>query len=822
MKRYSPNDIEQKWQAEWAKSGIYQAKADPAKQKINASPMLPYPSGTGLHVGHVRNYSISDTVARYYRQRGFNVMSNIGWDAFGLPAENFAIKTGTPPAESTAKNIAYFKKQLLRLGISFDWSREINTSEPSYYKWTQWLFQALFKQGLAYQAEKLQWWCDKCKTVLADEQVVAGKCWRHDATEDPLVTKKSLKQWFFKITDYADKILESTDSLDWPEKIKTMQKNWIGRSEGAVVRFAIDDQGAPAVIDVFTTRPDTLFGATFLVMAPEHPLLERLIEFCDNPDEVAEYTEKARQKSELERETEKIKTGVVLEGIYALNPANNQKVPIWIADYVLMGYGTGAIMAVPAHDDRDNEFAEKYGLPVVEVIKKPQDYQGIYVGEGELTNSGSYSGMPNVDAKQKILSDLEDKGLANKQVNYRMRDWLISRQRYWGAPIPVIHCPDHGAVLVPEEQLPVVLPEVKNFAPDGSNTSVLAGVEDWVNVPCPTCGKPGKRETDTMDGYVCSTWYLHRYTDPHNGSEPFSREKLNYWFPVDFYFGGDHAVAHLLYVRFFNHVLADMGILPQEKSEPVKKLVFNGYINAEDGSKMSKSKGNTVDPMDIITSGYGADALRVFELFIAPYEQDTNWNTNGVPGTYRFLNRIWTLVQEFMESGNDSKADSQQPNRELLAVKNRVIKRVTDDMGTLGFNTAIAALMEATNDLYKIKAADAFDSAGWGDTLRAIVQLLAPFAPHITEELWQQLGGTGSVHIGGWPEYDEAYLVEDSLTIAVQINGKVRAELTVSADADQEQIVEAAKTNEKVATYLEGYEIKKIVFVPKKLVSFVV
>ncbi|MDQ3093860.1 MAG: leucine--tRNA ligase [bacterium] len=817
MKRYNPKDIEPKWQAQWAVDKIYETVEKPGKTKIFASPMLPYPSGAGLHTGHVRNYSISDAVARFNRQRGYNTLTTIGWDAFGLPAENYAIKTGTAPAVSTAKNISYFKEQLQKLGMSFDWSREFDTSHPEYYRWTQWMFQLMHNRGLAYQAEKLQWWCDKCKTVLADEQVVGGKCWRHDGSDDPLVTKKSLRQWFFKITDYADAILDATDELAWPEKIKTMQKNWIGRSKGALIKFSVSESDES--VEVFTTRPDTIFGATFLVLAPEHPLTMQIAKDSQF-DSVKKYVEQSIVKSDLERQENKEKTGV-FTGSYAINPANGESIPIWIADYVLPGYGTGAIMAVPAHDERDNEFAEKFSLRIIEVVKVHGDDHTV---EGTLINSEKYSGLTSSEAREKIVSDLAVSERAEEKTNYKIRDWLISRQRYWGSPIPVIHCPEDGAVLVSEKDLPVLLPEVENYAPDGTNSSVLAGVEDWVNVPCPTCGKPAKRETDTMDGYVCSTWYLHRYTDAHNSDMAFDPEKANYWFPIDFYFGGDHAVAHLLYIRFFQRVLVDAGIMDKSTVEPIKRLVYNGYINAEDGRKMSKSLGNTVDPMDIINQGYGADALRVFELFIAPYDQDTSWNTNGVPGAYRFLQRYWTLVYEFLDNkqGNTG-GNSNSENIEVLKIAHKTIKKVSSDLESLSFNTAVSAMMECVNSLYKIKASSGFEATdSWEFALKSLTQLLAPFAPHITEEIWHEQGQTTSVHVDNWPLHDEKYLISDTVQIVVQINGKLRANIEVSAGISKEEVLEAAKNEQNVVKHLNNQTIKKEVYVPGRLVNFVI
>ncbi len=823
MKRYNPKEIEPKWQQKWAADKIYQVKADDKKTKIYATPMLPYPSGSAMHTGHVRNYAIADVVARFYRQRGYNTLSTMGWDAFGLPAENYAIKTGTPPAKSTADNTVYFKKQLQALAMSYDWSREFTTSDPSYYKWTQWVFGLMYNRGLAYKAEKDQWWCQKCNTVLADEQVVAGKCWRHDGPDDQEVNKKKVSQWFFKITDYAERILAATDDLAWPEKIKTMQKNWIGKSVGAEVDFLVAGSADSAKsIKVFTTRPDTLFGATFMVLAPEHPLVEQ-ITTNQQQVEVQKYVGSAVKKDDIERQAAKQKTGV-FTGAYAINPVNGTKIPIWIADYVLMGYGTGAIMAVPAHDDRDYEFAQTFDLPIIEVINTEGDDK---TTEGVMKNSASYDGMESQQAREQIVADLAKKGAAAVKVNYKIRDWLISRQRYWGAPVPIIYCPDHGAVLVPDKDLPVQLPEVDNYVPDGQNSSVLAGVKSWVNAPCPTCGKPGKRETDTMDGYVCSTWYLHRYTDPQNDKAPFDSSKLNYWFPVDFYFGGDHAVAHLLYVRFFQKVLHDAGLANDQ--EPIKRLVYNGYINAQDGRKMSKSLGNTVDPMDIIDQGYGADSLRLFELFIAPYDQDTSWNTNGVPGTFRFLQRFWTLVQDFIEAEAQShKVEQSEPQissavpNDVLKIAHQAIKKVSQDIDALSFNTAVSALMEAVNALYKLKNNDFAPVADWRFALESLTQLLAPFAPYMTEELWHDLGHDDSIHKDHWPVHDESYLVADTINIAVQVNGKLRGEINMPTASEQQAVIDAAKADKKVQAYIAGKAIKREIYVPGKLVNLVV
>ena len=805
MKRYSPAEIESKWQQTWLDTKLYEVREDDTRQKKYVAGMFPYPSGAGLHVGHVRNYSIVDVIARYNRQRGYNVLNPIGWDTFGLPAENYAIKTWTPPAVSTLENIKNFKNQFMRLGMSIDWSRELNTTDPEYYRWTQWIFTKLFERGLAYQAEREQWWCPVDKTVLANEQVEAGKCWRCGNQ----VEKKLMTQWFFRITAYADELLDNVDELDWPEGIKAMQKNWIGRSVGAEVDFAVEGSGE--VVKVFTTRPDTLYGATFLVLAPEHELIPAL-----TTDEqragVEAYIQETNKKSDIERqETNREKTGV-FTGSYAINPLTGERLPIWTADYVLTGYGTGAIMAVPAHDERDFAFAEKFGLPIIEVIEKPADSdEACYHGDGPLKASGPYDGTDSSTAREQIVAHLEREGKGSEKTNYRMRDWLISRQRYWGAPIPIIHCEKDGAVAIPEDQLPVILPEVENYEPDGSGVGVLGRVDSWVNVECPTCGGPARRETDTMDGYACSSWYYLRYADPKNETAAWDKQKADYWMPIDYYCGGDHAVSHLLYSRFWTKAFADMGLV--DVREPVKKLVYNGYINAPDGLKMSKSKGNVVDPLELIDAGYGADALRTYELFIAPYELDAAWDPNGIAGTYRFLNRIWTLVQEHLEADTDDEAP--------VAAVHKAVKKVTGDLERLSFNTAIAAQMELVNELYKAKV-QGIGGEPWKETLTVLVQLVAPFAPHVAEEMWQQLGHEGSVHMAAWPTWDDSLTIEDTVTIAIQVNGKVRAEVVVAKDADKASLEAAALANDRIKEFLGSDVPKRVIVVPGRLVNIVI
>lgn len=818
MRRYNPGEIEPKWQALWEEKKVNEVTIDPSKRKTYASGMFPYPSGAGMHTGHAFSYTIVDAIARFYRQQGHDVLNPMGWDTFGLPAENYAIKTGTSPQVATDTNTTNFKRQFKRMGVSIDWSRELNTSDPEYYRWTQWIFTKFSERGLAYQKESLQWWCPVDKTVLANEQVESGNCWRCGTP----VEKKSMKQWFFKITDYADSLLEEIPSLDWPQKIKTAQTNWIGKSVGAEIQFSVAD--TDSTITVFSTRPDTLFGATFIVLAPEH-LFAKELAVGDFKDAAIDYIKESVKKSEIDRTNDTKEKSGIFTGSYALHPITGAKVPIWIADYVLGGYGTGAVMAVPAHDERDFAFASKFELPIIDVIAadpefgdasltKEADAPKVYAGEGVLINSGDFDGVATSEARERIITWLESESKGAAKTTYKMRDWLISRQRYWGAPIPIIHCETHGAVPVPDDQLPVLLPEIEDYAPKGDGKSALAHAEDWVNTTCPTCGEPALRETDTMDGYACSSWYLLRYTDPKNAEMAWSPEAANYWSPVDYYVGGDHAVAHLLYVRFWNHVFHDMGLVGFK--EPVKKLVYHGYINAEDGTKMSKSKGNVIDPLDIIDQGYGADALRTYVLFMGPVELDSSWDPRGVGGIYRFLNRAWTLVQEY----EASEKNVEKNDIAVRILQHRTIRKVTSDYRDLGFNTAIASLMEYVNELYKFKV-DGFSDAVWGEALRALVQMLAPVAPHMSDELWSQLGGQGFVQQAQWPAWDEALTVDATITVAVQVNGKVRGEVTIAKDADAESVRELALAHENVVKFVTG-EPKKVIYVPGRLVSIVV
>ncbi|MBR2994852.1 leucine--tRNA ligase [Candidatus Saccharibacteria bacterium] len=764
MKRFNPLEIEKKWQKKWEEEKPYRAEVKPGVPKMYIAEMFPYPSGAGLHVGHVRNFTIVDVLTRFYEQQRLNVMRPFGYDTFGLPAENYAIKTGTAPQEVTKANTDNFRKQAKRLGYAIDWNREINTSDPEYYKWTQWCFLQLFKKGLAYQKESYQWWCPVDQTVLANEQVENGHCWRcgHE------VEKKKMKQWFFKITEYADELLDEIDALDWPEKIKTMQKNWIGRSVGAEIDFKVVNDVHS--ITVFTTRPDTIKGATFLVVAPEYPDLQYIVS-DDAKEAVEKYKAEALKKSEIERQENKEKTGV-FTGAYAINPATKEKIPIWVADYVLSGYGTGAIMAVPYNDERDKEFAEKFDLPIVET---------------ELVDFDAF-GTP--------------------KTTYRMRDWLISRQRYWGCPIPIAYDKEGNPHAIPEDELPVILPEIQDYKPDESGRSALAKAKDWLKVKIPVKDpKTGKthleemtRETDTLDGYACSSWYLWRYVSPHDKKQAWDKEAIAYWAPTDIYVGADHAVAHLLYVRFWCKFFADLGYLPFR--EPIKKLIYHGYINAPDGKKMSKSKGNVIDPLDVINDGYGADTLRVYEMFIGPVELDAAWDPRSVGGVYRFLNRCYNLC---FDNKNES---SENKN---AVIRNKTIKKVTEDIYKCNFNIAVAALMEYVNELYK-------EGAATGD-LVTLAKLLKPFAPHLASEILEKYGADDE-----WPKWDEKYLVTDTVELVVQVNGKLRAKISVDVNDldDESKIIDLVKSNEKIAEYTKG-GIKKTIFVKKaKLVNIVV
>ena len=815
MQRYNPKDIEPRWQRIWDETGTYTTDLASNKPKYMAMSMFNYPSGAGIHIGHAMNYTISDVKARFKRQQGYESYHPVGWDSFGLPAENYAIKAGVSPQESMATIIPDYHKQYKAMGWSNDWEKEIATHLPEYYKWTQWIFSQMYRHDLAYQDARMQWWCDIDNTVLANEQVIDGKCWRHDGPDDPMVQKKEVKQWFFKITDYADELLEAIDDLDWTESVKLAQQNWIGRSNGAEVDFKLDSH--EETLRIFTTRPDTLYGATFLVLAPEHVLVHKLTT-AEQRSAVEAYVAETQKKSEVERQAENEKSGV-FTGAYAINPVNDEKLPIWIADYVLVGYGTGAIMAVPAHDERDWAFAQQFDLPIRFVYDQDGATEAEpYHGEGIVKQSGPFDGKPTSVVREEIVQVLTEKGVAEAVTNYKMRDWSVSRQRYWGAPIPIINCPKCGNVLVPDDQLPVILPELDDFQPSGDGRSALARATDWLKVDCPQCGGPAERETDTLDTYICSSWYMYRYLDPRNQQQIFDSAIINKWMPVDFYNGGDHATAHLLYARFVARFFSKIGLV--DNPEPFKQMLFNGKVTASDGSAFSKSKGNGIDPLEIIDSGYGADALRTYLMFAAPLEFGAKWDAQGVPGTYRFLSRVWNLVQDYKQQAAGELDDEHA--RSLQFVVHTMIKKVSEDLEQNRYNTAIAAAMACLNDLYKCKAEAFVKHEVWQESLEAIVACIAPFAPHISEELWHELGHSTTVHRDSWPRHNEAYLKRDEVTIAIQVNGKLRGTVLIAADADKTAIITAATANEKVHAHLEGKDIRKTIYVPGKLVNFVV
>lgn len=819
--RYNFAEIEKKWQKQWEESNIYKVTEDKDKEKYYVLEMFPYPSGK-LHMGHVRNYSIGDVLARYKTMKGFNVLHPMGYDAFGLPAENAAIKNGVEPAKWTYENMAEMTAQLKELGLSYDWDRQVATCKPDYYKWMQWIFIQFYNKGLAYKKENPVNWCPSCQTVLANEQVVDGKCERCDS----VVGKKSLSQWYFKITDYADRLIEGLDNLPgWPNKVKVMQKNWIGKSIGAEVCFKID--GFDKDLEIFTTRVDTLYGATYMVLAPEHPYVKELVAGTEYEKEVDAYLDKVQHMSEIERtSTTNEKTGVFI-GKYCINPVNDKKIPIYISDYVLMGYGTGAIMAVPAHDQRDFDFAKKFDLdiiPVVEANDPEIDVNNLkeaFVAEGNMINSGEFDGMNNMEAIDKMIEKLEKAGIGKKTVNYRLRDWLISRQRYWGTPIPMIYCDDCGWVPEKEENLPVMLPEDVEFT--GKGESPLATSKTFADAVCPKCGKPAKRELDTMDTFLDSSWYFLRYCDAKNDKEVFDKDKAKYWMNVDQYIGGvEHAILHLMYARFFQMALHDLGYV--EHTEPFENLLTQGMV-IKDGRKMSKSIGNVVTPAEIIDK-YGADTARLFILFAAPPEKELDWSDKGVEGSFRFINRVYKLVYENIEKYGkvdtvfkaETKADKQ-----LLYVLNATIKKVGEDVGDrFNFNTAISSIMELVNEMYKYKELKEFNKELYRDVLNKLVLILAPFTPHLCEEMWQGLGFEESVHKQSWPEIDEEALVKDTIEIVVQINGKVKLKLDVENGLTKEELEKVCMEDESVKELAEGKSVIKIIAVPNKLVNIVV
>ena len=833
---YPFENIETKWQKYWEDNGTFTVTEDknyPKEKRAYVLDMFPYPSGAGLHVGHPEGYTATDIYCRYLRMNGFNVLHPMGFDAFGLPAENYAIQTGTHPAITTSRNINNFRRQIKRLGFCYDWTREISTCEPDYYKWTQWIFEKLYEKGLAYESQAPINWCPNCKTGLANEEVKEGKCDRCGHQ----VEKKNIRQWVLRITDYAQRLLDDLDMLDWPESVKMMQRNWIGRSEGASLVFKV--KGLEEGLEVFTTRCDTLFGATYMVVSPEHPLVSKLTS-KEQKAAVEEYIAQAAKKSDLDRtDLAKEKTGV-FSGSYAINPVNGKEIPIWIADYVLISYGTGAIMAVPAHDTRDWEFAKKFNLPIVEVLKSKVDVQQqAWTEDGLHVNSGFLDGLNKADAIEKMLSFLEEKHIGHRTVNFKLRDWIFSRQRYWGEPIPLVHCPKCGTVPVPENQLPLTLPDVESYQPSGTGESPLANIGSWVNCSCPKCGGPAKRETNTMPQWGGSCWYYLRYIDPKNNKRFVDPEKEKYWMPVDLYIGGtEHAVLHLLYARFWHKVLYDLGQV--STPEPFQRLVNQGMITAyayqrknkslvpadqieeKDGdffdketgeklerviAKMSKSLKNVINPDEVI-SQYGADTMRMYEMFMGPLQVSKPWSTTGIAGVWRFIDRIWRLSEE--KPISEDKAPEQ-----LIKTLNKTIKKVGEDTNTLNFNTAISQMMIYVNELYKL---DNLPREAW----EPLVLMLAPYVPHMAEELWERAGHKPSVCNQKWPEYIHELTVDENITFVVQVNGKVRAKIDCPKGMSQQDAVKTAKENENVSRYLEGQQILKEIYVPNKLISFVV
>lgn len=799
---YNHKVVEGKWQKVWDDNKAFAATDDYSKPKYYALVEFPYPSGQGLHVGHPRPYTALDIVARKRRMQGYNVLYPMGWDAFGLPTENYAIKNKIHPKEVTKTNVARFKKQLHSLGYSFDWDREINTTDPEYYKWTQWIFLKLFKAGLAYKKEMPINWCTSCKVGLANEEVVNGVCERCGSE----VVRKVKSEWMLKITDYADKLIEGLDGVDYIERVKVSQKNWIGRSTGAEVDFSV--KGKEDKLRIYTTRCDTLFGVTYMVVSPEHPILDKYKDEIGNWSDIEAYREQAAKKSDFERsELAKDKTGVCIDGLTAINPVNGKEIPIYVSDYVLMSYGTGAIMAVPAHDDRDWEFAKKFGLPLIQVVAKDGEEVDINeaaftdVATGVLINSDFLNGLEVKDAKEKMIKFLEEKGIGQAKTNYKLRDWVFSRQRYWGEPIPIVHCDKCGYVPIDESQLPLLLPEVDSYMPTDNGESPLAAMTDWVNTTCPCCGGPAKRETDTMPQWAGSSWYFLRYTDPHNTEALASKEALKYWLPVDWYNGGmEHTTLHLLYSRFWHKFLYDQGVVPTP--EPYQKRTSHGMILGENGEKMSKSRGNVVNPDDIVDV-YGADTLRTYEMFIGAFDLAASWSEDGVKGCRRFLDRVWKL--------QDSVTDEKGYSKDMETKMNQVIKKVSNDFENLKYNTAIAAMMALINDFYKKGSVTA-------DEFKTLLILLNPVAPHITEELWSVKNYGGYVYQQTWPEFDEAKTVESTVEIAVQINGKTKATLAIGKEDPKDEVI--AKAKEVIADKLTGNVIKEI-YVPGRIVNIV-
>ena len=821
--RYNFSEIESKWQKIWAEEGAFRTVEDDTKEKYYVLEMFPYPSGK-LHMGHVRNYSIGDVIARYKKMAGYNVLHPMGYDSFGLPAENAAIQHNAEPAKWTYDNMDEMDRQLASMGLSYDWDRRVATCTPEYYRWTQWIFIQFYKKGLAYKKDNPVNWCPSCQTVLANEQVVEGRCERCK-TE---VTKKNLSQWYLKITDYADRLLSNLDKLEgWPDKVKTMQRNWIGKSYGANINFKIKD--SDKVLEVFTTRADTLFGATYMVMSPEHPFVNELVAGSPQEAEVLEYQEKARRMTDIERtSTSNEKTGV-FTGRYAVNPVNEKEIPIYISDYVLMGYGTGAIMAVPAHDQRDFDFAKKFGLDIIPVVDPEDpsidlyDLKEAFVAEGKMINSGKFDGMNNKEAIPAMIEWLNEQGIGDKTVNFRLRDWLISRQRYWGAPIPMIWCDECGWVPEKEENLPVLLPTDVEFT--GKGESPITTSKSFVDTTCPCCGRPARREVDTMDTFVDSSWYFLRYCDPHNDKAPFDRAKADYWMDVDQYIGGvEHAILHLMYARFFQMFLHDIGLSKEE--EPFKNLLTQGMV-IKDGAKMSKSLGNVVSPAEI-QARYGSDTARLFILFAAPPEKELDWSDEGVEGSYRFLNRVYRLVYEYI---NDIRGDREVPegftannaaDKSLNFMLNAAIKKVTEDAGgRFNFNTAIASIMELVNEMYKYKNGD-INLPLFNKAIETLLTLLDPFSPHIAEELWSQLGHEDRLYNRAWPVCDESALIKDEVQVILQINGKLKDKLMLPNNSEKEVVEETARASERFKEATDGHEVIKVIYVPNKIINFVV
>lgn len=804
-KIYNHQEVEKKWQKKWADAGVYRTGEDKNKPKYYILDMFPYPSGAGLHVGHPKGYIATDIFARMKMMQGFNVLHPMGWDAFGLPAENYALKNKVHPRVATEENVATYKKQLEQLGFSYDWSREIDTTDPKFYKWTQWIFLKMLERGLAFESYEPINWCPSCKTGLANEDLEDGKCERCSSE----IEQKPMRQWVLRITDYADRMLQDLDKLtEWDSSIKEMQRNWIGRSEGAEVKFEVRSKKSEVIneLKVFTTRPDTLFGCTYMVVAPEHPLIKNYESGIMNYEEVRNYVERAKRKTNMERtELNKEKTGVRLDGLMAINPVNGAEVPIFVADYVMMGYGTGAIMAVPAHDERDFEFAQKYDINIIEVVGGGNITDGAYTNDGVAINSGFLDGLKTQEAKAKMISWLEEKGLGAKRVNYKLQDWVFSRQRYWGEPIPVIHCDICGVVPVPESELPLRLPDVEHYEPSGTGESPLATIADWVNVSCPKCGAPAKRETNTMPQWAGSSWYYLRFIDPENNEALVDAAKEKYWSPVDFYVGGaEHATRHLIYARFWHKFLFDIGAVSYE--EPFTRLQHVGLILAEDGRKMSKRWGNVINP-DSIVESHGADTMRLYEMFMGPFSQACAWSTSGLSGARKFLERIWRLADKVESDCEDSK--------EVLNILHKTIKKVGDDILEFKLNTAVSAMMIFINRLEEEERISR-------SCFISFLQILAPFAPHFCDELWEQLGNTQSVFASSWPEADENLMQDETIKIAVQVNGKVRNVIEVAADTSEDEIKKTALASEAVCKWTDGKEIVKVIYVAGKMVSVVV